>query len=323
MDKKEYLKWAEVIQLIGGRYEQNPDWNKEEPMTNVDEFWNPESDAYQTWEEDYLNKTVARYVDDDKVIENAKSNYMDEYARWRDHEDWERMGKQRGHQHEKCDYCMDDSGWFTETQWKEEEEENMKSYEQWEQEVFEALFNPEVSVEDFDALLGGEPAEKSEWRSWNDENDRWSAVSKELADAAETEPESPEWLKAWYEFFDSQNLDDEPSEETRINMAKSKGVDISASAGKLVASSNNPDLSFTTPSTDDYDNGGIAELDKAPASDHYHGKVEPIQLIDAFDLNFSRGNAVKYIVRAGKKDNERQDLEKALWYIQHELDNLN
>ena len=34
---------------------------------------------------------------------------------------------------------------------------------------------------------------------------------------------------------------------------------------------------------------------------HYKKQVEPIDLIDAFDLNFSRGNVVKYVARAKLK----------------------
>lgn len=60
---------------------------------------------------------------------------------------------------------------------------------------------------------------------------------------------------------------------------------------------------------------------------HYGGKSNPyeaIKVIDAWDLGFSLGNTVKYISRAGKKDSdaELQDLKKALWYLQHHIDNL-
>lgn len=50
--------------------------------------------------------------------------------------------------------------------------------------------------------------------------------------------------------------------------------------------------------------------------------IEVIQLTE--QLNFCRGNAVKYIARAGAKDpaSEIQDLEKAIWYIQREIDRL-
>ncbi|GHV47016.1 hypothetical protein FACS189499_03640 [Clostridia bacterium] len=58
---------------------------------------------------------------------------------------------------------------------------------------------------------------------------------------------------------------------------------------------------------------------------HYTtGKIEVIDFIDDKQLGFSLGNAVKYIVRAGKKDPTRmvEDLEKAIWYIKHEIGEL-
>ena len=59
---------------------------------------------------------------------------------------------------------------------------------------------------------------------------------------------------------------------------------------------------------------------------HYHAAsgLEVIDVIEAWELNFNRGNALKYLARAGHKDptTERQDLEKALWYIERELERL-
>ena len=53
----------------------------------------------------------------------------------------------------------------------------------------------------------------------------------------------------------------------------------------------------------------------------YEG-LEVIQLTE--QMNFNRGNAVKYIARAGLKsfDTEIQDLKKALWYIQREINRM-
>ena len=49
---------------------------------------------------------------------------------------------------------------------------------------------------------------------------------------------------------------------------------------------------------------------------HYnHGKIEAIDAIDAWGLDFYEGNIVKYIVRSKYKGNRLQDLEKALWYL--------
>jgi hypothetical protein len=47
---------------------------------------------------------------------------------------------------------------------------------------------------------------------------------------------------------------------------------------------------------------------------------EPIDVIKDWELGFCLGNALKYISRAGRKDSKKQDLEKALFYIQKELD---
>ena len=57
---------------------------------------------------------------------------------------------------------------------------------------------------------------------------------------------------------------------------------------------------------------------------HYGGKDNPyeaIKVIEAWGLDFCLGNTLKYISRAGKKDpqREREDLEKALWYLQRRV----
>ncbi len=50
--------------------------------------------------------------------------------------------------------------------------------------------------------------------------------------------------------------------------------------------------------------------------------IEAQDVIEAFELNFSRGSAVKYILRAGRKDSEIRDLEKARAYIDREIQRL-
>lgn len=58
---------------------------------------------------------------------------------------------------------------------------------------------------------------------------------------------------------------------------------------------------------------------------HYKSKsgLEAIDVIESFDLGFHLGNVVKYILRAGKKDELLQDLRKARWYLNRRLDVLN
>ncbi len=57
---------------------------------------------------------------------------------------------------------------------------------------------------------------------------------------------------------------------------------------------------------------------------HYGGDTtyEAIKVIEAWELGFHLGNAVKYISRAGEKDptKEIEDLEKAVWYINREIE---
>src|SRR5690606_32999428 len=58
---------------------------------------------------------------------------------------------------------------------------------------------------------------------------------------------------------------------------------------------------------------------------HYNrGKIEVIDFITDQGFNYARGNAVKYISRAGYKnpDTEIEDLEKARFYIDYEIKRL-
>jgi Protein of unknwon function (DUF3310) len=53
---------------------------------------------------------------------------------------------------------------------------------------------------------------------------------------------------------------------------------------------------------------------------HYRGKTfEAIDIIEDYDLNFNLGNAIKYILRCDKKGSRNKDLEKAVWYLQREI----
>jgi hypothetical protein len=58
---------------------------------------------------------------------------------------------------------------------------------------------------------------------------------------------------------------------------------------------------------------------------HYGGENNPyeaIKVIEAWKVGFNLGNTLKYISRAGKKDFLIQDLEKAAWYLNREIENL-
>ena len=55
---------------------------------------------------------------------------------------------------------------------------------------------------------------------------------------------------------------------------------------------------------------------------HYNiGKIEVADAIHDWKLDFFRGNVVKYVVRAGHKDQskELEDLKKAKWYLEYSI----
>ena len=54
--------------------------------------------------------------------------------------------------------------------------------------------------------------------------------------------------------------------------------------------------------------------------EHYTAlSPEPIDVIEAWELNFNLGNVVKYVARAGRKGDALEDLQKALWYLAREV----
>ena len=65
------------------------------------------------------------------------------------------------------------------------------------------------------------------------------------------------------------------------------------------------------------------EIEMINHPSHYNqGKFEAIDVIEDWKLNFNLGNTVKYISRAGHKDNIIQDLKKASWYLNREIERL-
>ncbi len=55
--------------------------------------------------------------------------------------------------------------------------------------------------------------------------------------------------------------------------------------------------------------------------EHYNaGGIEVIDAIEAWGLGFHLGNVVKYIARADHKGSRFEDLRKALWYLEREIE---
>lgn len=69
-------------------------------------------------------------------------------------------------------------------------------------------------------------------------------------------------------------------------------------------------------------------MDNINHPSHYNsGKIETYDYIEDQGLNYSRGNVIKYVSRAGRKkapdktiiESELEDLKKASWYLNKEI----
>ncbi len=80
---------------------------------------------------------------------------------------------------------------------------------------------------------------------------------------------------------------------------------------------------------------------KDPVNPDYYKGDDVMQIIERYNLGFCLGNTVKYILRSGKKVDDKinqvstqkehsaivitstlTDLKKALWYLEREISNL-
>jgi hypothetical protein len=53
---------------------------------------------------------------------------------------------------------------------------------------------------------------------------------------------------------------------------------------------------------------------------HYNKHPSGVECIDVIEhMSLNIGNAIKYLWRADHKGNTRQDMEKAIWYINREI----
>lgn len=56
---------------------------------------------------------------------------------------------------------------------------------------------------------------------------------------------------------------------------------------------------------------------------HYNMHPRGIEVIDIIEhMDFCTGNAIKYIMRAEYKNNEVEDLKKAVWYLKRKIETL-
>lgn len=67
----------------------------------------------------------------------------------------------------------------------------------------------------------------------------------------------------------------------------------------------------------------MAKVNKEEEVDHpqhYNQGIEAIDYIESHNLNFNLGNAIKYITRCEHKGDKLNDLRKAKWYIEREIE---
>lgn len=53
---------------------------------------------------------------------------------------------------------------------------------------------------------------------------------------------------------------------------------------------------------------------------HYNKGIEVIDFLDSWNFNFNLGNVIAYTARCEYKGNKKKDLEKAIWYLEREIE---
>lgn len=67
----------------------------------------------------------------------------------------------------------------------------------------------------------------------------------------------------------------------------------------------------------------VEESDMVNHPTHYTSHPSGIEVIQITEhMNFCLGNAIKYILRADLKGKKEEDIKKAIWYLNRELDRL-
>jgi len=82
---------------------------------------------------------------------------------------------------------------------------------------------------------------------------------------------------------------------------------------------------FATPHYEQPLQKHIETMENVNHPEHYGGADNPyeaIKVIEAWNLTFCLGNVIKYLSRAGKKGSKLEDLKKAQWYLNREIERL-
>ena len=69
--------------------------------------------------------------------------------------------------------------------------------------------------------------------------------------------------------------------------------------------------------------GASKDHDPVSRPDHYMvGGIETVDFIEAKDLGYFAGQVIKYVARHQHKGNPVEDLRKAQWYLNREIERL-
>lgn len=80
------------------------------------------------------------------------------------------------------------------------------------------------------------------------------------------------------------------------------------------------DPKITTISSETIDEKKFQSMTRPKVNHYLQGSIEPIDFINSHGFNFNLGNAIKYITRCNHKGTKREDLQKAIDYINFELE---
>lgn len=143
-------------------------------------------------------------------------------------------------------------------------------------------------------------------------------VKDKAREQADAEPQPCTIRQATPEEVEKYKIDS-PEALHRVRRGRPKKTDSQPASGGIVACGDK------NPGEREYGSvGGIIDNPVSHPSHYTDGKIEVIDFIEDKGLNYHRGNAVKYISRAGKKDpaKEIEDLQKAAWYINRDIQRL-
>jgi hypothetical protein len=152
------------------------------------------------------------------------------------------------------------------------------------------------------------------WADWDKQADEFLRRPRPAAGSASREADPAERLREHGEKFNASMRAARDTLDRAAGEAVRKGQ-------KTVVPRPEPKASPGTPPPQP-PSSGFTVFDLVNFPEHYQGP-NGTECIDVTEtMSFCRGNAMKYLWRAGRKGDEVQDLEKAAWYLQREIARL-